>query len=59
MAETTAGATAGAGGGAGARAPTALCEGLANGVAFLGEAVVAVLRLPGHLRMLRIGDVLR
>jgi phospholipid/cholesterol/gamma-HCH transport system permease protein len=32
---------------------------VANGVAFLGEAAVAVLRLPGHLRMLRIGDVLR
>jgi phospholipid/cholesterol/gamma-HCH transport system permease protein len=59
VAETTAGATAGAGGGAGARAPTALGEGVANGVAFLGEAAVAVLRLPGHLRMLRIGDVLR
>jgi phospholipid/cholesterol/gamma-HCH transport system permease protein len=64
-AETAAGATAGAaagaaaGAGAGARAPTALGEGVANGVAFLGEAAVAVLRLPGHLRMLRIGDVLR
>ena len=34
-------------------------EVLANGVAFMGEAVVAVLRLPAHVRMLRIGDVLR
>ncbi len=32
---------------------------LANGVAFLGEALVAVLRLPTRRRMLRLGDVLR
>jgi phospholipid/cholesterol/gamma-HCH transport system permease protein len=32
---------------------------MANGVVFLGEAVVAVLRLPTHRRMLRPGDVLR
>ncbi|HET6234973.1 MAG TPA: ABC transporter permease [Acetobacteraceae bacterium] len=62
-AETTVGSTAdagaGAGAGAGTRAPAALGEGVANGVAFLGEAAVAVLRLPRHLRMLRIGDLLR
>jgi phospholipid/cholesterol/gamma-HCH transport system permease protein len=56
-ADTAAGAAAGAG--AVARAPAAIGEGVANGVAFLGEAAVAVLRLPGHLRMLRIGDLLR
>jgi phospholipid/cholesterol/gamma-HCH transport system permease protein len=56
-ADTAAGAAAGAGAVAGA--PAAIGEGVANGVAFLGEAAVAVLRLPGHLRMLRIGDVLR
>jgi len=33
-------------------------DALANGVAFLGEAVVAVVRLPARLRMLRLGDVL-
>jgi phospholipid/cholesterol/gamma-HCH transport system permease protein len=38
---------------------TAGLEVLANGVAFVGEAVVAVLRLPSHLRMLRMGDLLR
>ena len=32
---------------------------MADGVAFLGEALVAVVRLPSRLRMLRIGDLLR
>jgi phospholipid/cholesterol/gamma-HCH transport system permease protein len=34
-------------------------DALANGVAFLGEALVAVLRLPTRRRMLRFGDLLR
>jgi phospholipid/cholesterol/gamma-HCH transport system permease protein len=37
----------------------AIIDALANGVAFLGEAAVAVLHLPTRHRMLRIGDVLR
>jgi phospholipid/cholesterol/gamma-HCH transport system permease protein len=32
---------------------------LMNGVAFMGEALVAVLRLPARYRMLRIADVVR
>jgi len=34
-------------------------EALANGISFMGEALVAVLRLPAHRRMLQIGDLLR
>jgi phospholipid/cholesterol/gamma-HCH transport system permease protein len=37
---------------------SASLDAMANGVAFLGEAVVAVVRLPRHLRMLRLGDLL-
>jgi phospholipid/cholesterol/gamma-HCH transport system permease protein len=38
---------------------SAVAEAVANGVAFLGATVVAMLRLPAHLRMLRVGDLLR
>ncbi len=34
-------------------------DAMADGVAFLGEAVMAVVRLPSRLRMLRMGDLLR
>jgi phospholipid/cholesterol/gamma-HCH transport system permease protein len=37
----------------------ATLEILANGLAFMGEVLVAVLRLPARRRMLRIGDLLR
>ena len=37
----------------------AIIDALANGVAFVGEATVAVLHLPTRHRMLRIGDLLR
>jgi phospholipid/cholesterol/gamma-HCH transport system permease protein len=37
---------------------SASLDAMANGVAFLGEAVVAVVRLPRRLRMLRLGDLL-
>jgi phospholipid/cholesterol/gamma-HCH transport system permease protein len=37
---------------------TAGLDAMANGVAFLGEAVMAVVRLPTRLRMLRLGDLL-
>ena len=33
-------------------------DAVADGVAFLGEAVMAVVRLPSRLRMLRMGDLL-
>jgi phospholipid/cholesterol/gamma-HCH transport system permease protein len=42
-----------------ARALAAGLDAMANGVAFLGEALMAVLRLPSRRRMLRIGDLLR
>ena len=37
----------------------ATLEALANGVAFMGEVLVAVLRLPARRRMLPLGDLLR